>query len=204
MNCSVGILSVCLTFTSAGVLLQQSNIRDLYRELDEIKQTMSERPKPTSPPERLPAPIPDQFMPVGIEYTADPFPHVQLDRFCLAKNIYHEARGEQEIGQYAVAQVTINRVHSDRWPNDICHVVMQPYQFSWTRNQELKWTHPNDSAWIRAQQIAADVIDHGARVPALSEALFYHADHVDPSWSSSEFELATVDSHVFYKQDLRR
>ena len=41
----------------------------------------------------------------------------QADLMCLARNIYHEARGEPITGQYAVAEVTMNRVASRRFPD---------------------------------------------------------------------------------------
>ncbi|NIO43392.1 MAG: hypothetical protein GTO41_26515, partial [Burkholderiales bacterium] len=44
---------------------------------------------------------------------------------CLALNVYHEARGEPMAGQYAVAEVTMNRVASRRYPNTVCKVVFQ-------------------------------------------------------------------------------
>ena len=61
---------------------------------------------------------------------------------CLALNIYHEARNQPTAGKLAVAQVTLNRVKHDRFPNTICGVVYQGYylnnnpikhkcQFSW-------------------------------------------------------------------------
>ena len=45
------------------------------------------------------------------------------DLRCLAENIYHEARGEPLAGQYAVAEVTMNRVRSREFPNSVCAVV---------------------------------------------------------------------------------
>ena len=59
--------------------------------------------------------------------TVDPQQHE-----CLAMNIYHEARGERWEGQIAVAHVTMNRVAHDEWPNNVCDVVYQKKQFSWT------------------------------------------------------------------------
>ena len=61
---------------------------------------------------------------------------------CLALNIYHEAKGESELGQRAVAYVTLNRAHDPAYPDDICDVVYQAVkkngvpvknqcQFSW-------------------------------------------------------------------------
>ena len=43
--------------------------------------------------------------------------------FCLALNVYFEARSEDVVGQYAVAEVTLNRVASDRFPDTVCDVV---------------------------------------------------------------------------------
>ena len=42
---------------------------------------------------------------------------------CLAMNVYHEARNQSFIGQVAVAQVVMNRVHDTRFPDDVCEVV---------------------------------------------------------------------------------
>ena len=42
---------------------------------------------------------------------------------CLTKNIYYEARGEDKTGKYAVAQVTLNRMKTGKWGNDVCKVV---------------------------------------------------------------------------------
>jgi N-acetylmuramoyl-L-alanine amidase len=54
---------------------------------------------------------------------------------CMALNIFFEARSEPIQGQIAVAEVTLNRVASDDYPNTICEVVLQENsqgcQFSW-------------------------------------------------------------------------
>lgn len=42
---------------------------------------------------------------------------------CLAEALYHEARGESVKGQFAVAEVILNRVDSARFPDSICGVV---------------------------------------------------------------------------------
>ena len=39
---------------------------------------------------------------------------------CLALNIYHEARDQPIEGQVAVAQVVMERVKSNKYPNSIC------------------------------------------------------------------------------------
>ena len=44
---------------------------------------------------------------------------------CLALNIYWEARNQSFIAQVAVAEVTMNRVYDDRFPDTVCGVVKQ-------------------------------------------------------------------------------
>ena len=43
----------------------------------------------------------------------------------LALNVYHEAKNQSLIGQIAVAQVVMNRVRDERYPNTVCEVVKQ-------------------------------------------------------------------------------
>ena len=62
---------------------------------------------------------------------------------CLAQNIYFEAAKESFEGKLAVAQVTLNRVNSGKFANNVCGVVKQKdkingvmiCQFSWFCNQ---------------------------------------------------------------------
>ena len=73
--------------------------------------------------------------------------------YCLAQNIYFEARGEPENGQFAVAAVTMNRVKSHKYPNTVCKVVWQHSQFSWTNDGKSDRPR-NKRAWHRARKIA--------------------------------------------------
>ena len=43
---------------------------------------------------------------------------------CLAEALYFEARGETVKGQFAVAEVILNRVESTRFPSSICCVLV--------------------------------------------------------------------------------
>lgn len=127
---------------------------------------------------------------------------------CLAMNIYHEARGEPIEGQIAVAAVTMNRVEDKRWPDDVCSVVWQPGQFSWTKDG--KSDKMRDA---KAKQIASDIAvavyfsyNMGYNDPTIQNiidhldgSVFYHADHVTPYWVSSFDLVASIDNHRFYK-----
>ena len=44
---------------------------------------------------------------------------VYPELYCMALNIYHEARADHIAGQYAVADVVLNRVEDTRYPNSI-------------------------------------------------------------------------------------
>ena len=51
---------------------------------------------------------------------------------CMAENIYFEGRAEPMTGKVAIGNVVMNRVKSDRHPDDICGVVHEgPKRESW-------------------------------------------------------------------------
>ena len=124
---------------------------------------------------------------------------------CLAMNIYHEARGEPIAGQYAVAEVTLNRAHSRGFPGSVCQVVYQKhwnpqrkeivYAFSWTGLSVT--TNFNSAAWRQAREIARTVLTRG-RKPTLQGALYYHSLEVKPEWSHHHKRLAIIGRHIFY------
>ena len=55
---------------------------------------------------------------------------ISHDQNCLAEAIYREAGGEKLIGQYAVGEVIMNRVHIAR-ENSVCAVVNQHFGKHW-------------------------------------------------------------------------
>lgn len=92
---------------------------------------------------------------------------------CLAKNIYFESRGESQLGQIAVALVTINRVESTKYADTICGVVYQKGQFSWTQNPTRL---TSASAWQDAVEIAKQALNgaYDNLMPDF-EALYFHS-----------------------------
>lgn len=136
---------------------------------------------------------------VGAEYNK------QVD--CLAKNIYHESATESYEGKLAVAQVTLNRVNSGKFPTDICAVVYQKTtnqnlktvcQFSWTCM--VKELAVNDKyAWEESVMIAkrALTVPHLHDTIAQSKALYYHAVYVNPGWNKQKV-VKKIGNHIFY------
>lgn len=124
------------------------------------------------------------------------------DRKCLALNVYFESRGESKIGQEFVAWVTLNRVTSGKFPNNVCDVVWEDKQFSWTHDG--KSDKPKDQeAWLLAQKIADQVIDtYGVEQDPTEGAIFFHGDYTNPYWSDHFVKVVQIDNHIFYKEQL--
>jgi N-acetylmuramoyl-L-alanine amidase len=110
---------------------------------------------------------------------------------CLARAIYHEARGEPVLGQYAVAKTIVNRLTASGFPGTICDIVYQPHQFTGIRQLRVR----DAKAYLLAKDIAYNVLG-GAILPDF-QGLYFHAKHVNPRWGKKR--IATIGSHVFYK-----
>ena len=114
---------------------------------------------------------------------------------CLAKNIFHEARGESYEGKVAVALVTLNRVKSKKYPNTICKVVYQPHQFSWTAKE------PRIHDWRlyhKIKALAYNVMTHNV-ISIIGDSKHYHARNISPYWAKKMKVVAKIDNHIFYK-----
>ena len=127
---------------------------------------------------------------------------------CLTRNIYYEAGSEPFEGKVAVAQVTLNRVTSNRFANSVCGVVYQKNviyekvvcQFSWYcegKNKSVIRPTRNE-AWLESEIVAKKVLLEGFRLPSLTEALYYHADYVNPGWRKPKLEK--IGRHIFYAE----
>lgn len=117
---------------------------------------------------------------------------------CLAGAVYFEARGEPLDGQLAVAQVIINRTEDGRFPRSYCGVVAQRGQFSFMRGTAMPKVREGTPAWTRAVAIA-QIADKGMWESKASDAVFFHARYVRPSWSQGKTRLAQIDTHIFYR-----
>jgi spore germination cell wall hydrolase CwlJ-like protein len=125
---------------------------------------------------------------------------------CLAQNIYHEAGYEPFEGKVAVAQVTLNRAASGDFPSDICAVVYQKSviyskvicQFSWYCEQPSRMRPINNAAFAESMAVAKKVLLEGFKLDGLKNAIYYHADYVNPQWGKEK--IAQIGRHIFYSQ----
>ena len=145
---------------------------------------------------------------------------VVIDRdeaFCLAQNVFMEAKGENLAGKSAVAHVTLNRVAHKKYPNTICGVTKQAKlrvnwrgyevpvigmcQFSWYcdgKSDEIpsfdgdifQLIYEYAELYLRPDVILIDITDG---------ATHYHADYVFPEWRKSKTKTVEIGDHIFYR-----
>ena len=125
-------------------------------------------------------------------------------------NIYFEGRGEDRLGQFAIAEVTLNRVASPDYPDDVCGVVKQAYldangnpkkhlcQFSWycdgksdiMRNASKREEIIKFTEYVLSNKFDLDITDG---------ATHYHADYVYPAWAKTKTKTIEIGDHIFYR-----
>lgn len=137
-------------------------------------------------------------------------PPYARETYCLAINVYHEARGEDYLSQLAVADVTMNRVNDEDFPNSVCEVISEAKtELTWRgdavpiRDQcQFSWycdgldDEPKlGTEWNNAMAIASNE----NYVGITKGALFYHSNKVSPYWSDSFIRLGSIGNHIFYR-----
>ncbi|QDL93728.1 cell wall hydrolase [Paroceanicella profunda] len=124
---------------------------------------------------------------------------------CLAEALYFEARGESIAGMVAVAEVILNRVESDDFPDTVCKVVNQgtgklhQCQFSYTcdgRSDRIR----NQAAYERVAKVARIMMDGQPRM-LTGGATHYHTLRVRPRWTKNLSRTARIGAHVFYRNN---
>ncbi len=138
--------------------------------------------------------------------TSQEMPDKELARAkkCLTEAVYFEARGEPLKGQYAVAQVVMNRTRSGYYPDNVCAVVYEnknrrnQCQFSFACDGIPDRIYDRQS-WAIAQRVADDVLIKGTYLPEIGTATHYHATYVRPYWIRDMVKEARLGRHIFYR-----
>lgn len=151
------------------------------------------------------------------------------EALCMALNIYYESRSDNLAGQYAVADVVLNRMHDDRYPNTVCEVIKEgPVRESWKTKQDpdlsesdriynpvrnmcqFSWycdgksDEPKDeTGWAQAQYVAGNIMYNGKYRGISEGATHYHATYVKPKWRFDRGmnHIGRIGSHIFYRWD---
>ena len=121
---------------------------------------------------------------------------------CLAEALYFEARGEEIKGQFAVAEVILNRVDSVAFPSSPCGVVHQgtgrrfACQFTYDCDGRAEIIR-DKKAYVQVGKVAQLMLE-GAPRRLTKGALYYHTKSVNPRWAKSFFKTVTIGRHYFY------
>ena len=150
------------------------------------------------------APSASQIIEKDEAQAVDPIGKEPLDDTitCLARTIYWEARGEGATGMEAVANVVMNRLGHEGFPNTICKVVMQgreqgSCQFSWWcdgRSDDAK----DDESYAIAKEIARTALNLQL-TDRTGGALYFHQRRSRPGWAREYVKTAEVAGFVFYR-----
>ena len=186
-------LAVTSLLKSAGVLPKSLNNEDLPKTV-----TIQSEPSPPSD--------------AKIVEDVEPAP----EYYCLALNIYHESRSDNFVGRVAVADVVLNRVAHQRFPDNICDVVKQSvYIENWKGNYvpkrnmcQFSWYCDGKTdkpmeieAWIQAFEMAKMILDQGLYVGLTEGATHYHTVSIRPDWTRDRGMIyqGTIGLHEFYR-----
>lgn len=108
--------------------------------------------------------------------------------FCLAQVIYHEARGEPERGQVAVAHVVLNRAG---WKSErVCDVARQRGRFS------PAYRVRDAEQWYRMKQVTRRA---WCLRDTVRGATFFHGRHMRPRWIRGMVQTARIGRHIFWR-----
>ena len=141
--------------------------------------------------------------------------------YCLAQNIYYEARSSSRADQMAVSDVVLNRVKDRRYPNTICEVVKQgPHRPSWKDNTVMiPVRHRCQFSWYcdglsdrvhdlvtfdKIYTLTSGIVDGSFKVADITEgATHYHADYVEPAWAKTKTKTIEIEDHIFYRWEVQ-
>lgn len=115
---------------------------------------------------------------------------------CMACNCMYEAGGESFEGQKAVGEVVMARVQYRNWASNACGVILQPWQFEWTRRNPGRRR-------IHGQCMQA--AQHALNYSGPRWATHFHSGR-QPNWARSRgcrpASPAQIGGHRFYACDV--
>jgi spore germination cell wall hydrolase CwlJ-like protein len=135
--------------------------------------------------------------------------HRSAEWQCLSEALYFEARGESVKGQFAVAEVIMNRSTHTSFPASVCGVINQgtasgrKYQCQFTYNCDGITNKVRErDAYERVGKVAHLLLD-GAPKQLTDGATHYHTKAVNPRWARTFPRTTTIGVHHFYRMPTR-
>jgi spore germination cell wall hydrolase CwlJ-like protein len=121
---------------------------------------------------------------------------------CLSRTIYWEAKGGSDADMEAVANVVLNRLGHEGYPDTVCGVVKQGVekkacQFSWWcdgRSDQVQ----EDDRYAASKEIARKALNQQL-TDRTRGAMYFHDRNVKPAWASEYIKTAETGKFQFYK-----
>jgi len=87
----------------------------------------------------------------------------------------------------------------------VCKVVYQKNviydkvvcQFSWYCDGQSRFRPVHKALYDDSEEVAKRVLLEGFELPGLRDAMYYHADYVNPGWNRKK--ISKIGRHIFYK-----
>lgn len=137
--------------------------------------------------------------------------YTERDVDVLARTLYGEAEGRNELDAYAIAHVVANRcLHPKLWSDVPAEVCTQPWQFScWNvgdpNRVRIAKVTDKDIWFARCRQIAREVLEQGGTAKDVThESTHYYESRVKkPKWARGKTPVYAVEhrggsAHLFY------
>lgn len=118
---------------------------------------------------------------------------------CVRKTVYGEASGQPFETQVAVAATIINRAIDTRWPDDLCDVVKQRFQFAGYHKRMPLDSRAKSDAWDFAAHVTIWTIAGYAALPAQTRRYrYFNTAGQTPHWKKLHRYYATIGGIDFY------
>ncbi|MNH83225.1 Spore cortex-lytic enzyme precursor [compost metagenome] len=199
MRCNWIATCLALTLLAAPAFAtdqeQKQKVAEDKAEVLEQKAAQNSSPAPAPKSEAITQPEVQAVDPAGKAPLDDAIT-------CLARSIYWEAKGKDSADMEAVANVVMNRLGHEGFPDTVCGVVKQGSE---TKSCQFSWWCDGrpDSVQEEVQYSMAKEIARKALNKQLPDrtkgALYFHDRTVKPDWAKEYTNTANIGLFKFYK-----
>ena len=189
----------------AVTLLAGQAIADDQEQKKEVAQDKAQvlEQKAAEKGDNVPVPKSEKITQSEVQ-AVDPSGNAPLDETitCLARSIYWEAKGKDTADMEAVANVVMNRLGHEGFPDTVCAVVKQgsetkKCQFSWWCDGRPD-TAQEETQYAIAKEIARKALNK--QLPdRTGGAMYFHDRTVKPDWAKEYIKTAETGMFQFYK-----
>ncbi|WP_220128138.1 cell wall hydrolase [Billgrantia kenyensis] len=190
-----GRFSLTLLVTASALAMAAPQAEEATRKTEVLEQVVAPDAEVSEPVEPLDVQEAQVIDPEGSDPLEEPLT-------CLARTLYWEAKGVPGHDMESVANVVINRLADESYPNTICEVVPQgaeqsPCQFSWWCDGRPDEVVEGD-AYEVAKEVARQALNQ--ELPDHTDgALYFHDRTVHPHWAEVFLLTAETESFLFYR-----